>query len=415
MRESFASLYGRPPTHAARAPGRVNLIGEHVDYHDLPVLPFAIERAVTVLFAPAPDAHASRVRFASASAGLPDDEFRLDAPIEPLAAGDWRNYPRAACAELAAGDTSIGRAAQGLAPDPGREGGRDGGRQAPRGIDALVVSDLPMAAGLSSSSALVVGVGLAIGHASGAEVDRLSLAGAMARAERFVGTRGGGMDQAACLLSRAGCISRISFAPLRVEHIPFPGDLSLLVATSGEVADKSGRIREAYNERRRAGEDALATVSVAAGLREASFAALLGALGEARALRLAERILPADGSDPRRRHERFRHVVTEAGRVGAAEQALRRGDGPSLGSLLDASHASLRDDYEVSTAALDELVGAARSAGALGARLTGAGFGGAIVALVHARDEALVEGALAAAGGRVWTVRPADGAEVRTL
>jgi len=436
--DAFEARYGRRPTHAARAPGRVNLIGEHVDYHDLPVLPFAIERAVTVLFAPASASHASRVRIASAAGGLPDDEFLLDAPIARLAAGDWRNYPRAAAAELAGGGATR-PAERGL--DANADGGcaADAAWRVARGIDALIVSDLPMAAGLSSSSALVVGVGLALAHAAGVEVERLAFAGRMARGERFVGTRGGGMDQAACLLSRAGFVSRISFVPLRVEHIPFPDPLMLLVATSSEEAVKSGRVREAYNERRASTTDALEVVAAALQLPGASFPDLLAAHDIATLLDAAERALPAgwpDGVPPAaapglrtgpsvsrpspgddRRLARFRHVVTEGARVARAEVALREGDAEALGALLVASHGSLRDDCEVSTPGLDRLVEAALDAGALGARLTGAGFGGAILALARSGDARRVQTALARTVRPEWVlaVRPSDGAEVEPV
>ncbi|HUG01228.1 MAG TPA: galactokinase family protein [Longimicrobiales bacterium] len=407
---AFEDRYGRAPEAVARAPGRVNLIGEHVDYHGLPVVPFAIGRAVEVIFARAPEGtDRGRVRIASEAAhrhavstGLPADPsdapaeaFVLGGEIGPLGAGDWRNYARAAARELGG-------------PEPE-------GPACTRGFDALVVSDLPMGAGLGSSSALVVGVGLALAHANGMEVDPLAFAERMARAERFVGTHGGGMDQAACLLSRADHVSLLGFDPLSVEHLVFPADLSVLVVDSGEAADKSGSLRGAYNERRASGAAASRAVSERLGRRGASFRDLLREFPESRLLSTAEAVLD------RTPRSRFRHVVTEAGRVSRARAALESGDDARLGRILTASHESLRDDYGVSTSALDAIVESALEAGALGARLTGAGFGGSAIALVRRRAErgvreklehALPGGQRPDGRGRVTAVRPAAGASV---
>jgi galactokinase len=404
---SFEAEYGRPPTHIARAPGRVNLVGEHVDYHMLPVMPFAIDRAVYLLFAPAgvtAPGGVSRVRIATAAGefeaagktpggGRPDalfqaDDFQLDGEISRLPAGDWRNYVRAAAQSLV------------LEQD------------AATGIDAWVASDLPVAAGLSSSSALVVAVGLALARVNEVVVGRRAFAEQMARAERFTGTRGGGMDQAASLLSREGCVSWIEFDPLGVEHVSFPDDLRVLLADSGEVAEKSGPDQEAYNQRRETGARALERVSSALGRGGATFREILRAVPATEILGAAsDHLNPMELS-------RFSHVVTEWYRVRLARKAVEAGDAAGLGRLLYAAHASLRDDYEVSTPALDLLVAAARNAGALGARLTGAGFGGSVVVLATSETERDVRDALVGATGSessVLGVRPADGAGVMEL
>jgi galactokinase len=400
---AFETSFGRAPTIAARAPGRVNLIGEHIDYHGLPVLPFAIDRAVTVLAAPAIAGNASRARFVTMAAGLPAvwgvaDEFDLRRPLVAIGGGDWRDYARAA--------------ARWLVDTTGAE----------RGMDALVTSDLPMASGLSSSSALVVACALAFARVNDLAVGRVRLAHELALAEQFAGTRGGGMDQAASLLSRAGHVSFVSFEPLRVEYVPFPDEAVVIVVDSGERAAKSGTARRAYNERRAAGVEALRRVAASLDAVGSSYATLLRERAAADLVEAAEEVLDGALLGP------FRHTVREACRVDAAAAALRRGDIPALGRLLVASHRSLRDDLAVSTERLDAIVEVALHAGALGARLTGAGFGGSAIALADAGRAAPVREALeawlaspAAAAGKKGTqerlleVRPADPATTRTF
>jgi galactokinase len=402
----FEEYFGRTPTHIVRAPGRVNLIGEHIDYHRLPVMPFALDRAVYVVFATADgsgsDRPPGRVRIATGAGKIAEgafepDEFMLDGTsdgtpagtldgaLAKLPAGDWRNYVRAAAQSLMA------------------ENG------ATTGMDAWVASDLPVASGLSSSSALVVAVGLALARANQIVVGRRAFAEKMASAERFTGTQGGGMDQAASLLSQEGCLSLIDFGPLRVEHVPFPDELRVLLASSGEVAEKSGTVQAEYNERRETGARALDRVSRDLGYGGATFRGLLTGVPAAKILSTAAELL-----DPQEL-SRFNHVVTEWYRVRLARKALESRDHAGLGRLLTASHASLRDDYGVSTPALDALVAAAQNAGALGARLTGAGFGGSAVALTTRDTEKAVRDALVEVAGSseaVISVRPAAGAGV---
>jgi len=330
-------------------PGRVNLIGEHVDYHNLPVLPMAIQRRIRIAFRPRGD---RRIRVVSGG-GFGEGEFDWTPKLEPVAAGDWVNYLRAA--------------AQAVADRWG----------AGKGIDAAIVSDLPPAAGLSSSSALLTGFTLALLQANGVRATFEELMEVLPEGEYFVGTRGGGMDHAAVLASRPGSALLVHFAPVTVAAVPVPRDWAFLVAHSLTTAEKSGAIRAEYNARRMAGSRALEKLGFS------SFAAALaGPQPSVTAL-----------SDEERRS--FRHVVSEARRVNDAVAALRNGDIGEFGRLLDASHESLRDDLRVSSPALDELVAAAREAGALGARLTGAGFGGCAVILSKAADRERVAAGLA--------------------
>jgi galactokinase len=371
---AFRREHGEEPTHVARAPGRVNLIGEHIDYNGLSVLPMALQREVAVALRPRSDAH---VRIASTTHG--ERAFDLATDIEPYATGDWGNYAKAA--------------AQALAREVGLR----------TGMDATIHSTVPAAAGLSSSSALVIGIAVALLKGAGAESDgdedddwglpvsRLALAEVMARAERYTGTHGGGMDQAISLCGRAGAAVRVDFRPLRVTPVPVPDSWRFVIADSGVRAEKSGAAQATYNLRTR--ECAEALERVVAHLDEPAdtdYRALIERYAVDELVRAGNAAL----EDPVRR--RFRHVVTEAARVRDAQDALRASDAVAFGALMDASHASLRDDYEVSRIELDAMVDVARSAGATGARLTGAGMGGCIVVLMEAARVSDVADALGA-------------------
>ena len=354
----------------AVAPGRVNLIGEHTDYNGLPVLPIAIDRDVRVDFRVTGEA---MVRLHSPVARFAPFAFQLKRRIDAAAQGDWSNYVRAA--------------ARGLL---------EYGVELRRGIEGSVSGDVPIASGLSSSSALVVASALALLKANGVEVGRMELAALMAKAERFVGLQGGGMDQAACLHGLEGHALRIEFEPLRVTPVAVPVGWRWVVASSLKRAEKSAGAREAYNERARQCREALAEVG-ARGIGGRDTYAHLVAVGDVDALLGdARRVLPAV------LFHRFRHVVTEGRRVALAEEAMRNGEMGRFGDLMVRSHESLRDDYEVSTAELDELVEVALGAGAAGARLTGAGFGGCAVALC---DELAVGPVMEALAGRFYAPR----------
>jgi galactokinase len=238
-----------------------------------------------------------------------------------------------------------------------------------------------VASGLSSSSALVIAVGRALLQANELHIPTLELAEEMARAERYTGTQGGGMDQAISLGGKTGHALRLEFFPLRAYESPIPPQWRFIVAHTLVRAEKSGPAQEAYNQRNRECQEALATLRRALaeeGWQEAeslTYAELLTRVPLKELLPLAEAHLTGPHLS------RFRHVVTEAVRVYEAEEAMRRGDLLSFGILMDASHESLKADYEVSSGELNQLVEIARRSGAAGARLTGAGFGGCMVAL----------------------------------
>jgi N-acetylgalactosamine kinase len=340
------------------------------------------------------------MRLASAGA-FPAAEYDASQALAP-AAGDWANYHRAAT--------------WGLRALLGRDGLRGG--------DFLVDSTIPARAGLSSSSALVVGSALALLGLNGIEVPPAALAELLAAAERFVGTQSGGMDQAICLLGEAGRALRIDFDPLRTHPVPIPAGAAFVVCHSLVGADKSGPAQAAYNRRvlecrlacrvlERALVPSLPRPLVHIGdlarlfpdrpLSE--FVDSLDSLLPPRPLTLAEiarvvgtsveRLSSSVGAagigagEPLALGRRARHVLTEAERVERAEGALAGGDWLALAALMDASHASCRDDYEVSCAELEALIAAAKDAGALGSRLTGAGFGGCTVHLLDAAEASL--------------------------
>ena len=372
-----------PCRGVAIAPGRINLIGEHLDYNGLPVLPMALDRNIRldfeVLRQPAVelDGDADHGPFA----------FRLDRPIEAAPQGHWSNYVRAA--------------AKGLL---------DHGVDLKRGIGGTVTGTVPVAEGLSSSSALVVASALALLHANDTHVGALELAELLARAERYVGVQGGGMDQAASLCGAKRHALRIDFEPLRVKPIPIPAGWRWVVASSLARAEKSGAARESYNERRAQCSEALERLGRASWLE----------VVEADEADLASILAGARQALPSTLWRRFRHVATEGRRVFEAEAALRRDDMTAFGRLMTASHASLRDDFGVSTAALDEIVEIALDAGAAGARLTGAGFGGCAIALCRENQAERVMAALrerfyasrGGAGGALFVAAASDGATV---
>jgi len=389
--EGFRGAFGGSPAGIARAPGRLNLIGEHIDYCGLPVMPIALRRSVWLAFRAAPD---DATRVATDAPGLGPRAFDARRPIPPAPPGDWSNYVRSAIETVA--------------------------RTGDRGLDAFVAADLPVAAGLSSSSALVVATALAWLHANGRPVgDRAELATRLALGERYVGTAGGGMDQAAALFGARGGALLVEFGPLRARPVPFPARWRIVVGHSGEAAEKSGAAQEVYNRR---------TEEAARGARAVAETLAVDADGGGLALypRLlarypAETLLQAARSLEPPLGRRFRHIVGEAERVHAMVAALGGHDLEAAGRLLAASQASLRDDYDVSTEALDEMVSDAIRAGAAGARLTGAGLGGCAIALCGAERAPAVLDAFRAYEARVggprvaFVAEPGAGAEVTSV
>jgi galactokinase len=321
----------------ARAPGRVNLIGEHTDYNGGFVLPCAIAVSTTVRFVP------SGTRMLVVSSSFGRTEFDLDA-LPQNRFGDWRDYARGILFELDYAGIRV-----------------DGGT-------VSVESTVPAGAGLSSSAAFEVALALALVHSADAYLAPLAMAQLAQRAENtHTGTNSGIMDQAAVLFSQAGHALLLDTRALQWNAVPMPENAAIIIAeTMQRRALNSGE----YNMRRAECERAVELLSQAmphvASLRDLN----------PEDLEQAARLLPAD------LFRRCRHVVTENDRVLRAVDALHREDLQAFGDLMNASHASLRDDYEVSSDALDTMTAAARECGALGSRMTGGGFGGCTVSVV---------------------------------
>jgi galactokinase len=315
----------------AFAPGRVNLIGEHTDYNQGLALPFAISQGVTVRARASGDGRL----YARALDLGEEDEFALD---EAPRAGGWRAFVRGAVAELRrAGFPLVGTRLE-------------------------IRSDLPQGAGLSSSAALEVALCLALlALAGGPRIDRTALARLCSRIENdWVGARTGLLDQLACLHGEPHKALCIDFFTLAIEPVPLRlhRGWRLVTLDSGQ---RHAHAASAYNQRRAECARACGLLGVPS-LRQASWNAIAG--------------LP----EPLRR--RAGHVLGENARVQGTVAALRAGNLGTVGHLLNASHASLRDHYEVSTVALEAAVQRLLYAGAVGARLIGGGFGGHVLGLL---------------------------------
>ena len=368
----FNAKYGYAPTFVARAPGRVNLIGEHTDYNDGFVLPMAIDRAVSIVGAPRTD---RMVRLDSANFDQ-TDEFSLDQhPLEASKVHPWSNYVR------------------GVADAMQKAG------MALTGFDGVMWGDVPISSGLSSSAATEMVTTRAFGAAAGQPVDGVRAAQLGQRAEiDFVGVNCGIMDQFISSLGKTGYALFIDCRSLAYDLVALPQGVSVLVVDTKAPRTLAG---SAYNERVRecaAGAAALGAKS----LRDVSVADF-----------------------ERQRHNmpdliahRCAHVIYENQRVLDAVQAARAGDAARLGQLMNQSHDSLRDLYSVSSTELDAVVDIARAhVGVYGARMTGAGFGGCAIALVETRHVASLHDVMArdylARTGRtpsIYACAPSDGA-----
>lgn len=340
FREAFGAAFGSPPDLIARAPGRVNLIGEHTDYNDGFVMPMAIDREVRVAVRRRAD---RLVRLVSVNYHA-HSEFSLDEVVHDPDQ-TWSNYERGVVQILLDSGASLG------------------------GFDMAIVGDVPEGAGLSSSAAVEVATLTALNSLFGLGLAPFEVAKLGQRAEReFVGVSCGIMDQAISAVGRAGHAMLLDCRSLETTLVPLGSDLAVVVT---DTAVTRGLVGSAYNDRRAECEAASAHfATVYPGVRA------LRDVNEAQVRAHAHELTDVVA-------KRARHVVTENARVINAGEAFRRGDLPEVGRLMYASHESLRDDFEVTVPELDFLVDLSRSkTGVFGARMTGAGFGGCIVALV---------------------------------
>lgn len=366
---AYRERFARDPVVIASAPGRVNLIGEHTDYSGGFVLPCAIERRVAVALGPGDGA-------------LYSADYDDRQPLEPESDGGgpreddgWARYPRGIVWAL-----------------------RQRGYTVPP-VQCAIAGDVPRGAGLSSSAAFEAATALALDAHCGFGIPRVELALICQQAENdYVGVRGGIMDQYAALLCQAGAALLIDCRGVESQLVPLDLAAAGLTLVICDTRVERTLAATGYNARHAACERAARALGVPQ-LRDARPGDLGRLTGDA--LRYA------------------RHVVTENQRVLAAVVALRRGDYTEFGRSMYASHTSLRDDFAVSTPELDAVVRGAADLGAVGARLTGAGFGGCAIALIaNERVDLLqqrVREAFAAHGFRApafYTTQPSPGAEI---
>jgi len=395
---AFSQSFDLSPAYYIKAPGRVNLIGEHTDYNGFPVLPIAIPFTINVAASPRND---KKICIKNISSRYEPVSFELEKDIPHSPQGHWANYVKAAVTALVS-HCNITFS----------------------GMNALYDGNIPKSAGLSSSSALVIASALALLAVNKYEMDSLKLAELMAEGEHYVGTQGGGMDQAICILGKKGKAVRIDFSPLQYDYIPFLEKYSVIVAHSLIQASKTKNALIQYN--RRAAECRLATALINAVHKPLQPVECLGDLphhdffrkfnkiedfiyntfdrelyslseiaeitGETEDSLTGNYLLSRDGTPiPFPVNEfylrrRALHILTEADRVERSCDTLRQNDAIGFGKLMNASHQSCDRNYEISTPELNTLVSIMSESGAPGARLTGAGFGGCAIALVRDDD-----------------------------
>ena len=368
LADAFAALTGQPPAGIWSAPGRVNLIGEHTDYNDGFVLPLALPARTAAAAARRDDGRLT-VRSLQWPGELADVAV---ADLRPGHPGGWAGYVAGVVWALRASGHQLG------------------------GLDIVIDGAVPAGSGLSSSAALECATALAVSALGGIHQPLADLARVARQAENdFVGVPCGVMDQMAAMLSRAGHVLFLDTRTGQTEHIPFDlarSGLELLVIDTRvhhDLADSG------YAERFSNCAAAARLLGVRA-LRDVPAAGLPGALA-----RLAAEPVLA---------RRVRHVVTENARVLDTIDLLRAGQPARIGPILRASHASLRDDFEVSAPELDTAVAAAVAGGALGARMTGGGFGGSAIALTPAAASGSAAAAVVAAADRAGHPVPTIGA-----
>lgn len=371
LASEFVRNFGHPPDLIVRAPGRVNLIGEHTDYNDGFVLPMAIDYDVRIAASVRSD---RTVHLYSVDLDR-RDTFSLDGIRRAGDRPTWADYVRGVADVLQCEGHIL------------------------RGFSAAISGNVPQGSGLSSSAALELAALTALRLLNALDIDPLHAALLCQRAENeFVGVRCGIMDQMIAALGKAGCALLIDCRSLELEAVPLPADVSIVVVDSG---GRRGLVESAYNERRSQCEDGARLMGVP-GLRDVP----------------VEMFAEHRDKLPATVARRCQHVIAENQRVLDSAAALKRGDTSSLGVLMNASHESMRDLFEISTDEIDALVSIQQNTpGCLGVRLTGGGFGGCTVALV---ENGAVPGVLEAVRTRyrartgrtpnIYICRAADGA-----
>ncbi|MEV8479841.1 galactokinase [Streptomyces sp. NPDC051173] len=362
--DAYRRAFGHPPAGVWAAPGRVNLIGEYTDVNEGFVLPLALPHTVRAAASPRAD---GRLRLHQGDDPATGWAELAPADLEPGRTTGWAAYPAGVLWAL-------------------REAGHELG-----GADLQIDGDVPQGAGLSSSAALECAVALALAETAGLTLSRQETARICQRAENaFVGVPCGIMDQTASVSCAAGHALHLDTRDLTHRQVPFDPEAAGLRLLVVDTRVKHALADGAY-AKRRAGCEAGARALGVCALRDVPHDRLKDALDR----------LPEPGT-----RALVRHVVTENERVRQVVAHLDAGDVRAVGPLLDAGHASLRDDFRVSCPELDLAVAVANSAGALGARMTGAGFGGSALALAPAERAADVERAVLDAFARAGHARP---------
>jgi galactokinase len=334
--DAYRRHFGAEPEMIFRAPGRVNLIGEHTDYNDGFVLPAAIDRETVVAIG---RADGRKITAIASDFGDDRDSFSLADPVEHVPA-DWANYVRGVAQALIADGFALA------------------------GAQMVIAGDVPLGSGLSSSASLEVAVGNALVGVTGQSIDSTRMAKIAQRAENeFVGCACGIMDQLISTRGEAGHALLIDCRSLDCTPVSIPEGVSIIIAHSGVRHAHAGG---EYNDRRQQCETAAKHYSVSA-LRDLT----------------VEQLEAGKTGLDNVSFRRARHVVTENARTEAAASALKRGNLQRLGELMEQSHASMRDDFEITVPAVDQLAAimAAPLNGEGGARMTGGGFGGCVIAV----------------------------------
>lgn len=369
--EQFRAQFGAEPTLIVRAPGRVNLIGEHTDYNDGFVLPMAIDRAVWIALRPRADhtVNLYSVDFSQAAA-FDLNDFSNEK-------NGWIEYVKGVAWALLFNGHRL------------------------QGWEGVVAGDVPIGAGLSSSAAMEMATARAFSAVTGFAWDAVQMAKVGQRAENeWIGVKSGIMDQMISAAGREGYALLIDCRSLDAQPAPLPhGTIAVVLDTS----TRRGLVDSAYNERR----------------AQCEAAAQFFGVRKLRDVTAEQFAAKADGLDPLTR-KRALHVITENSRTLQAVEAMRADNAELLGKLMDASHTSLRDDFEVSSDALNTIVECAKAQkGCYGARMTGAGFGGCAVALVDiAQADSFVSGAAQAYSVKtgltpnIYVCKATNGAEV---
>ncbi len=402
----FEQSFQEQEINIIRAPGRVNLIGEHTDYNGYPVMPMAVTRDILVLAA-VNDSKAVSVQ--NTNERFEQRTFSIMEKITPYNAGDWGNYVKAAIVDLL--------------PYIQENKGEV------NGFNAVYDGNVPAASGLSSSSAMVVATAMTFLTVNNTEMAKDQLAERLARAERFVGTEGGGMDQAVSLMGKENAALKIDFFPLRTRTIPLPENYKIIISNSLMQAPKTEKAKNNYN--RRPVECRIAAALLSSAFKSHGYEIenvarlcdvdikkfdidteqynqivqqtfdkdifsvddikqqlnLSDSEFQEKFLRLKSNDLfqpPEEGFKIKMRYD---HVITESARVEQAAEMLQSGRIREFGKLMVESHQSCRDNYEISIEEMDVLVETALKHGAIGSRLTGAGFGGCTVSIVEGQNE----------------------------